>query len=188
MESKHICPWWRGYLLVSPLRRLRHNPHRILSPYIRAGMTVLEPGPGMGFFTLKLARLVGASGRVIAIDVQPRMLKTLARRALSAGLQDRIVLRQPESNRMGVDEFRGQVDFVLAFAVVHEVPDAAGFFSEMFSALKPEGRMLLSEPSKRVNVKEWQETVQQALAAGFVEQRPLDIWRMHSMLLRKPHS
>jgi ubiquinone/menaquinone biosynthesis C-methylase UbiE len=187
MESKHICPWWRGYLLTSPLRRLRQNPHRILSPYVRIGMTVLEPGPGMGFFTLELARLIGASGKVIAIDVQPRMLKTLARRARRAGLQDRIVLRQSESNRMGVEEFRAQVDFVLAFAVVHEVPDAAGFFSEMFSALKPEGRMLLSEPSKRVNVKEWQETLRQALVAGFVEERPLDVWRMHSTLLMKPN-
>jgi len=187
MESKHVCPWWVGYLLASPLRRLRQDPHRILSPHVRAGMTVLEPGPGMGFFTLELARLVGAAGRVITVDVQPKMLKVLGRRARKAGLQDRIVLRQAEENRMGVDDIHGQVDFVLAFAVVHELPDAAGFFGEMFGALKPDGRMLLSEPSGHVNAKEWQETLRQALASGFQEVQNLDIRRSRSVLLMKPH-
>lgn len=188
MESKHVCPWWLGYLLASPLRRLRQEPHRILSPHVRAGMTVLEPGPGMGFFTLELARLVGAAGRVIAIDVQPKMLKVLAKRARKAGLQDRIVLRQADKNRMGVDDIHGQVDFVLVFAVVHELPDAAGFYGEMFSALKPEGRMLLSEPSGHVNAKDWQETVRQALASGFQEVQNLEISRARSVLLVKPKS
>jgi len=188
MESKHICPWWLGYLLASPLRRLRQDPHRILSPHVRAGMTVLEPGPGMGFFTLELARLVGASGRVIAIDIELKMLKVLGRRARKAGLQDRIVLRQADKNRMAVDENQGQADFVLAFAVVHELPDAAGFFREMLSALKPDGRMLLSEPSGHVNAKDWQETVRQALETGFQEVQNLDISRARSVLLMKPHS
>jgi SAM-dependent methyltransferase len=112
---------------------------------------------------------------VIAIDVQPKMLKVLARGARKAGLQDCIVLRQAERNRMGIEDMRGQVDLVLAFAVVHELPDVAGFFRDMFNALKPEGRMLLSEPSGHVNVKEWQETVRQALASGFQEVQNLDI-------------
>ena len=68
-----ICPWWLGYALASPLRRLMHDPRAILSPLVVEGMTVVEPGPGMGFFTLELARLVGPRGRVVAIDVQPRM-------------------------------------------------------------------------------------------------------------------
>jgi predicted methyltransferase len=64
MHQHRVCPWWLGYLLASPLRRLRHDPSPILAPYLREGMTVLEPGPGMGFFTLELARRVGPSGRV----------------------------------------------------------------------------------------------------------------------------
>jgi ubiquinone/menaquinone biosynthesis C-methylase UbiE len=142
----------------------------------------------MGFFTLELARLVGAAGRVIAIDVQPKMLKVLGRRARKAGLQDRIVLRQAEENRMGVEDIREQVDFVLAFAVVHELPDAAGFYGEMFGALKPEGRMLLSEPSGHVNAKDWQETLRLASAAGFQEVQNLDIQRARSALLLKPQT
>ena len=49
-------------------------------------MTVLEPGPGMGFFTLELARIVGPEGRVVAVDVQPKMVEGLQKRARRAGL------------------------------------------------------------------------------------------------------
>lgn len=72
--AKHVCPWWLGYWLVSPLRRLWEHPVRMLGPFVREGMLVLEPGCGMGFFTLDLARMVGPRGRVVAVDVQERML------------------------------------------------------------------------------------------------------------------
>jgi hypothetical protein len=55
-----VYPWWLGYLLVSRMRRLSQDPGKVLAPYVREGMTVLEPGPCMGFFTLELARLAGA--------------------------------------------------------------------------------------------------------------------------------
>ena len=84
--SHKVCPWWLGRLLASPARRLVHDPAAILPPFVTAGMTVLEPGPGMGFFTLELARLVGPRGKVVAVDVQPRMLSGLRRRAAKAGL------------------------------------------------------------------------------------------------------
>jgi predicted methyltransferase len=61
--AKRVCPWWIGYLLLSPLRRLGQDPAKILAPYVREGMTVFEPGAGMGYFTLELARRVGPSGR-----------------------------------------------------------------------------------------------------------------------------
>ena len=81
MASHRVCPWWLGYFLVSPLRRLVEDPEKIVGPYVSEGMTVLEPGPGMGFFTLEMARRVGSSGRIIAVDLQPRMIASLKRRA-----------------------------------------------------------------------------------------------------------
>ena len=186
MEHHHVCPWWMGYLLASPLRRLGQNPNKILAPYVREGMTVLEPGPGMGFFTLELARLVGKTGRVIAIDIQPQMLKTLEKRARKANLYERITLRRAETNRMGVDDLKGTADFVFAFALVHELRDAAGFFAEMFAALKPQGRMLLSEPTGHVNETAWRETQSLAQAAGFQKTEEISISRSHSVLLTKP--
>ena len=81
MAQHRVCPWWLGRILASPLRRLMYDPANILAPYVREGMTILEPGPGMGFFTLELARRVSACGRVVAVDIQPRMLDGLKRRA-----------------------------------------------------------------------------------------------------------
>src|SRR5512146_3486063 len=88
--SKRVCPWWLGYVLANPIRGWMTDRRNLLAPYVREGMTVLEPGPGMGFFTMELARLVGPSGRVIAVDLQEKMLRALKRKAKTAGLLDRI--------------------------------------------------------------------------------------------------
>lgn len=183
--SHHVCPWWLGYLLASPLRRLIENPAKILAPYVRSGMTVIEPGPGMGFFTIDLARLVGTDGRVIAIDLQPQMLRALKRRAAKAGLLDRIDARCAEPNRMGVEDLRGRADFVLAFHVVHELPDTKAFFVEMAAALKPEGSLLLVEPRGHVSPAQFDEEVEAAKAAGLTVATQPEIRRSRSVLLRK---
>jgi len=86
--AKRVCPFWVGYMLINPLRNLFENPHKLFGDLVHEGMIVLEPGCGMGYFTLPLARMVGTSGRVIAIDIQPKMIAVLAKRALSAGLFD----------------------------------------------------------------------------------------------------
>lgn len=170
---QHVCPWWLGYLLASPIRRLVQDPRAILSPWVTEGMTVLEPGPGMGFFTLELARLVGPQGRIIAVDVQLKMLESLLGRARRAGLRERIEAREASGKNLGVEDLESKVDFVLAFAVVHELPDAAAFFAQARSALKPGGRMLVAEPRRRVSESALAETVALAESAGLsIEDRP----------------
>ena len=169
----HACPWWIGYLLASPIRRLWHDPHEILAPHVTDGMTVLEPGPGMGFFTLELARLVGAAGRVVAVDTQPRMLAVLGRRAAKRGLLDRIETRQATAEGLGIADLAGRVDFALAFAMVHEVSDRDRFFAEVAAALKPAGRVLLAEPRGHVTDALFGKETQVAAAHGLkVESRP----------------
>jgi ubiquinone/menaquinone biosynthesis C-methylase UbiE len=181
-----VCPWWVGYLLASPLRRLAHDPHTILAPFVSAGMTVLEPGPGMGFFTLELARLVGPGGRVIAVDLQPRMLAVLERRARRAGLAERIATRVAAGERLGIEDLAGAVDFVLAIAMVHELPNPGGFFAEVARALKPGARLLLSEPKVHVSGDSFAAELAAAEGAGFtVASRP-EIRRSRSALLRAP--
>ena len=183
--SERVCPWWIGYFLVSPLRRAFQNPARILAPYVRDGMTVLEPGPGMGFFTLDLARLVGTSGRVVAVDVQSRMLDALRRRAAHAGLFERVTTRLVQSGSLGVADLAGQADFVLAFAVVHELPSAQIFFAEAAASLRPGGAMLLAEPAGHVSADAFEGELRAAAAAGLTPQERPSIRSSRTALLIK---
>lgn len=183
---KHgVCPWWLGYLLASPVRRLLQDPAKILAPYIREGMTVLEPGPGMGFFTLELARLVGTDGRVIAVDVQPKMLERLKRRAGAAGVSERVDARVCSSDSLGLADVAGRVDFTLAFAVVHEMPSEATFFAEAAGASKAGASLLVTEPSGHISSAQFESELAIAFQAGFaLVDRPI-IRVSHAALLRK---
>lgn len=146
---------------------------------------VLEPGPGMGFFTLELARLVGKSGRVIAVDIQAKMLDSLKRHAQKAGVIERIDARLAAADSMGLGEFAGSVDFTLAFAMVHEMPDAAKFFREVAAASKPGATLLLAEPKGHVKEADFAEELKRAADAGFqLIDRPR-IKSCHTALLKR---
>ena len=181
-----VCPWWLGYVLASPLRRLLEDPVAVVQPYVREGMTVLEPGPGMGFFTLEMARRVGASGRVVAVDVQPRMIAGLKRRLAKAGLLERTDARLAPSDSLGLQDLRGKVDFALAMAVVHEMPSSSRFFAEVAQAMKPGATLLLAEPSGHVKQGAFEGELQDAAAAGLeLADRPT-IRRSQAAVLKKP--
>jgi SAM-dependent methyltransferase len=149
-------------------------------------MTVLEPGPGMGFFTIPLARLVGVSGRVVAVDLQPRMIAGLKRRAAKAGVLDRIDARVCSAGTMGLDDLAGQVDFTLAFAMVHELPDAQRFFAEVARASKPGASLLLAEPRGHVNDAKFEAELAAAAASAFeLVARPIIRRSRAAVLMRK---
>ena len=99
----NICPWWLAYAFDNPFRRLFHSPEKILRPYVAEGMTVLDVGCGMGFFSIGLAKLVGNKGCVIAVDVQQKMLNVVRRRTENDGISDRIRIHRCESNKLGVE-------------------------------------------------------------------------------------
>jgi SAM-dependent methyltransferase len=183
--AHRVCPWWLGYFLLNPFRRRSQDPNKILAPHIHEGMTVLEPGPGMGFFTLELLRMVGSSGRVIAVDIQPKMLAKLKRRAAKSGRLDRLEARLASSDSMGIADLQGSVDFILAFAVVHEFPDADRFFTEVAAASRPGAELLLSEPNGHVKLADFEAELCAADKAGFkLVDRPT-IRRSQAAILRK---
>jgi ubiquinone/menaquinone biosynthesis C-methylase UbiE len=183
--AEKVCPFWVGYLLASPLRRLLQDPEKILGPYVKPGMTALDVGCAMGFFSLPLARMVGEKGKVVCLDLQEKMLRSLRKRAIKAGVADRIITRLGGKDSLGLQEFEGKIDFALAFAVIHEVPDAGGLFGEISKAMKSGSRCLVAEPKWHVSAEEFEATLSIAEEKGFqVGDRPM-IVRSHSALLAK---
>jgi ubiquinone/menaquinone biosynthesis C-methylase UbiE len=180
MKNKHICPWWLCYTFDNPLRRFIQNPEKILKPYVREGDTVLDVGPGMGYFSIPLARLVGEKGRVFAADVQQEMLNVLQKRAQKAGVEQRITLHLCEKESLGLNT---KFKFALAFWMVHEVPEQETFFKEIRSLMKPNGELLISEPTIHVSKVVYDESVKKAIKVGFALKGNPSIFLSRSALL-----
>jgi len=160
----HVCPWWFCYSFDNPLRRLFHDPEPLLAPYVKSGMTVVDIGCGMGYFTIPLARITGSGGKVIAVDLQQRMLDGLVRRASKARVADRVIPHRCQKESLGVE---GPADFALAFWMVHEVTDKPRFFRELLALLTEEGRLLLVEPKYHVTLGGFNRTLAVCREAGF---------------------
>lgn len=167
-QKHRVCPVERARGLDNKIRRWLQDPKRIIGAYIKDGMTVLDLGCGPGFFSLDMARMVGESGQVIACDLQKGMLDRLEKKIAGTELEKRVRLHLCKEDSIGVAD---QVDFVLAFYMVHEVPDKKLFFNEISNLLKAEGKLLLVEPPFHVSKATFEKTVEMAGAAGL---RPVD--------------
>ena len=139
-------------------------------------------GPGMGYFTIPLAKLVGDKGKVIAADLQVQMLEGIRRRAEKAGVESRIILHQSKPDEIGVNE---PVDFCLAFWMVHEVPDRARFIKEIANILKKGGLFLFVEPKVHVSKKSFNATLEIAKAAGLSVVEHPRIFFSYAALVKK---
>ena len=128
---------------------------------------MLEPGPGMGFFTLEIARLAGPGGRVVAVDLQERMIKSLRRRAERAGLSDRVDARVCPPGGLGVDDLAGTFDLAVVIHMLHEVGDQQGFLRAVHAALKPGGAVLIVEPPGHVSARAFKASLARAAEIGF---------------------
>ena len=158
-----VCPVAHAHWLNSPLRRLLHKPEKIFQGLVSEGQTAIDLGCGPGYFSLGLARMVGDSGRVIAVDIQPEMLEMVKRNAAKAGLQSRIETHVCTTDSLGLNM---KTDFVLAFWMAHEVKDQTAFFRQVVLLLKPEARFLLVEPKMHVNAAAFKKTLDFAVANG----------------------
>jgi ubiquinone/menaquinone biosynthesis C-methylase UbiE len=183
--AEDVCPFWIGYILASPIRKLMQDPIKILSPFVKKNMTVLDLGSAMGFFSLPLADLVGSNGKVICVDLQEKMLERLKVRAKKVNLLERIETRICSQNSLSLNSLENKIDFALAFAMVHEVPNRELFFKEVYASLKNKGILLVSEPSGHVLKEDFQKTVSIAKEIGFIFIDKPKINRNHSVLLQK---
>jgi ubiquinone/menaquinone biosynthesis C-methylase UbiE len=183
--AQRVCPVWIGYLLASPIRKLVENPRKILSPYIKKGMKVLDIGCAMGFFSLPIAEMVGSDGKVTCVDLQQKMIESLIKRAKKAGLSNRIETRICRDNSLSLDDLKEEIDFAVAFHIVHEVPDINGFFSQIYKTIKPDGRLFVTEPIRHVSKKDFDATIFAAQQNGFEIIDSPEIRRVYAVVFGK---
>lgn len=142
----------------------------LLGDYVKEGMAVMDVGCGMGYFSIGMARLVGRTGKVIAVDLQQKMLDVTLKRARRAGVAEIISARRCEPAHLPVNE---EVDFILAFWMVHEINDQTEFFCQLRSILAPGGRILIAEPRMHVTAADFERTLRTAATGGLRScQRP----------------
>lgn len=109
---------------------------------VHAGQTVCDLGCGNGFYTLKLAKLVGPDGKVLAVDIQPEMLHLLELRAQGTGLDN---IRPIEGTLVDPKLPAREVDLVLLVDVYHEFSHPEQMLRAIRESLAPGGMVALVE-------------------------------------------
>jgi ubiquinone/menaquinone biosynthesis C-methylase UbiE len=161
--NPRVCPHQSAFMLDNWLRKLVQQPGKIVGEYIKAGDTVVDIGCGPGFFTIDMAKQVGPSGRVTAVDLQPQMLAHVRKKAARHNVSEQVILHQCTPESVGLQLF---ADFILCFYMVHETPDAKRFFMEISDLLKPDGRILVVEPGFHVSREAFARMLKKADSAG----------------------
>jgi predicted methyltransferase len=177
--------------LERPEREAEEEPGRAVEALdLRPGMTVADIGAGSGYYTVRLARKVGAEGKVYATDIQPGMLSIVQRRAATEKLTNIVaVLGAGDDPKLPP----GSLDLALMVDVYHELVEPQAFVRRLREALKPDGRLVLIEFRKedpRVPIKEEHKMsvaqVRQELSAdGYAIDRVIDVLPWQHVIVLK---
>lgn len=161
-----VCSHSHSFFLDNFIRKIVQNPKKIIGEYIKDGDTVMDIGCGSGFFSIEMAKMVGNSGRVYAIDLQKQMLEKLEKKLFKQNLTKQFILHNCPQEKIGL---KGKIkaDFILAYYMVHETPDPIKFLKEIKSMLKKGGKFLLVEPLFHVSKKHFQKLTQDVMDIGF---------------------
>jgi ubiquinone/menaquinone biosynthesis C-methylase UbiE len=162
-REDHTCPWWLCFTFDNPVRGLIQNPFKILNGFVKPGDTILDIGPGMGYFTFPLSQMAGAEGKVIALDIQEGMLKRLEKKILK-NKSENIKVKLYDGNKFNLDE---RFDFALLFWMYHEVNNKPVFIREIASVMKKNAIILIAEPKIHVNRKKFDDSIRMLTEAGF---------------------
>jgi ubiquinone/menaquinone biosynthesis C-methylase UbiE len=163
-RNKRICPVELAGGLDNSLRRMVQNPKKILKPYIHERMTVLDLGCGPGFFSIEIAKMLKDTGKVIAADLQDGMLEKVNKKIKGTELEHRVEVHKCQQDTIGVKE---NVDFILVFYMIHEVPNQGNLLRELKSILKPNGKVFIIEPKFHVSKKSFEEMINTSKEIGF---------------------
>jgi precorrin-6B methylase 2 len=173
-----------AFVLTGPLRRLVLPAEPVLSQLgLGPGLTVVEVGPGPGFFTFDLAARVQPGGRVVCVDVQPGMLARIQARAEQTGV-DNIETRLGRAEELPLDPMSAHMAFIAM--VLGETRDKQAALNDACRVLIPGGLLVVVESIIDPHYCTKPEVKKLAARAG------LDEWSMaggplsYTALYRKP--
>lgn len=180
-REEHTCPWWFCFTFDNPARGLLQNPFRILQNYVKKNDTILDIGPGMGYFTFPMSQMAGENGKVVALDIQEGMLKRLGKKVLNKGIEN-IKIHLYDGVKFNLNE---KFDFVLLFWMFHEVKNKPEFINEIRSLMKDSAQMFIAEPKIHVDKKRFDASVNLLISEGFeiIEEPRVSLSR--AVVLRK---
>ena len=136
-------PVSQALMQLSPQRRRMHRADETVRSFrLREGDTVLELGPGPGYFSIEAARVVGAAGRVLCIDLQPGMTRILRERLDEAHVTNAAPLVGEAGN---LPLANGSVDAAYLVHVLGEIPHRPAALAELRRVIKPGGTLSVLE-------------------------------------------
>lgn len=140
---KFPIPEFLAELIDHPLRRKFQPPYETAVRHgLEPGMLVLEVGPGSGTYTIGAARRVGEQGKIVTVDIEPRMIERVRRKAQKEGITN-IEARVADVYDLPFDD--EAFDAVYMIAVIGEIPEPDRAMGEFHRVLKPGGTLLFSE-------------------------------------------
>jgi ubiquinone/menaquinone biosynthesis C-methylase UbiE len=140
----HPLPRQFAPLLEHPMRLEYLDPPRLLDAAgVGAGMSVLDLGCGTGLFARAAAHMVGATGRIHAVDLQAAMLAAATARAEFEGVSDRIELHHAGAYQLPLPD--DAIDVALVVATLGEIPDKPAALDELRRVLKPGARLVVAD-------------------------------------------
>jgi ubiquinone/menaquinone biosynthesis C-methylase UbiE len=132
--------------LERPEREWEEDPAKAVDALgLKKGMVVADVGAGTGYFSVRMARAVGPTGKVYASDLQEPMLKRLARNAAKEKITNIETVQATESDP---NLPPNAIDLIIMVDVYHEFSEPQTMLRKMRAALKPEGRLVLLEYRK----------------------------------------
>jgi ubiquinone/menaquinone biosynthesis C-methylase UbiE len=162
---KFPMPQFMANLIDNPIRRKLQPPDATPARHrIEPGMTVLEVGPGNGTYTVATARRVGDSGKVVTIDIEPRMIERVTRRAQAEGI-DNIEAKVANVYDLPFDD--DFFDAIYMVAVIGEIPEPDRAMREFHRVLSPSGTLAFSEFLQDPDYPRVKTLIRRAASAGF---------------------
>jgi ubiquinone/menaquinone biosynthesis C-methylase UbiE len=180
---KFPIPEFLAGAIDNPLRRRMQPPDEMPKRHgIEPGMRVLEVGPGNGRYTLATARWVGESGRVLAVDIEPKMVERVRARAEAEGVGN-VEARVADVYDLPFDE--GSFDAAYMIVVIGEIPDPDQAMREFHRVLKPGGKLAFSELLMDPDYPRASTLIRKASAAGFRFREKVGNWFYYTLVFEK---